>query len=106
MHQYRPGLPVWQGESGAPSKAVAGQALADYEWDEDRQARWDTRRALLDLRYDTTLSAFFHAADFQFYIVKDQYVQPSSGPPTAASPRPSSSRSCRPATASPNSVAL
>ncbi len=75
VHSYRPGLPIWQGESGAPSKAVPGQALADCVFDEDRQARWNTRRALLDLRHGMTLSAFFCAADFQFYIVKDQLVE-------------------------------
>jgi len=74
VERYRPGLPLWQGESGAPSKAVAGQALADCEFDEQRQAIWNTRRALLDLTHGTALSAFFHAADFQFYIIKDQIV--------------------------------
>lgn len=75
VERYRPGLPLWQGESGAPSLAVEGQALAGSQFDEHRQAVWNTRRALLDLSHGAALSAFFHAADFQFYIVKDQLVR-------------------------------
>jgi len=75
VERYRPGLPLWQGESGAPSKAVPGQALAEYEFDEQRQAVWDARRALLDLSHGAALSAFFHIADFQFYIIKNEYVE-------------------------------
>ncbi|MCC7491880.1 MAG: beta-galactosidase [Fimbriimonadaceae bacterium] len=74
VDRYRPGLPLWQGESGAPSKGVAGQALAQYEWNETRQAKWNARRTLLDLAAGSALIAFFHAADFEFYIVKDQLV--------------------------------
>ena len=75
VDRYRPGLPLWQGESGAPSLAVAGQALADCVFDEQRQAVWDARRALLDLQHGVALSAFFHIADFQFYIIKNEYVE-------------------------------
>ncbi|NUQ01406.1 MAG: hypothetical protein HUU35_16305, partial [Armatimonadetes bacterium] len=63
-----------QGESGAPSQAQAGQALANYEWSELKQAKWDARRALLDCALGAPLSAFFHAADFEFYIVKNEVV--------------------------------
>ncbi|HEX2999581.1 MAG TPA: beta-glucosidase, partial [Armatimonadota bacterium] len=72
---YRPGLPLWQGESGAPSKAQAGQALAEYKWDEAKQAKWFARRSVIDLALNTPMIALFHAADFEFYIVKTELVR-------------------------------
>lgn len=75
VHRYRPGLPLWQGESGAPSQAQEGQALSQYEWDEPKQAKWFLRRTMVDLAGDAVLISFFHAADFEFYIVKDRYVE-------------------------------
>ncbi len=75
VHRYRPGLPIWQGESGAPSVAVEGQALSNCDWTEARQAKWNTRRSILDLAAGADLVTFFHASDFDFYIVKDRRVE-------------------------------
>lgn len=75
VDRYRPGLPLWQGESGAPSVAVEGQALSNASWTEARQAKWNTRRSILDLAAGADLVTFFHASDFDFYIVKDRRVE-------------------------------
>ena len=75
VHRYRPGLPIWQGESGAPSVAQEGQALSNCEWTEARQAKWNTRRSILDLAAGAELVTFFHASDFDFYVVKDRRVE-------------------------------
>ncbi len=74
VHRYRPGLPLWQGESGAPSMAQKGQALDNYEWDESKQAKNAARRFLLDLALDTPFISWFHASDFMFYIIKNEIV--------------------------------
>ena len=39
---------LWQGESGAPSRANSGGALRDYAWSETSQAKWNLRRILGD----------------------------------------------------------
>lgn len=41
-------IALWQGESGAPSRANSGGALRDYEWTEISQAKWNLRRVLSD----------------------------------------------------------
>ena len=74
LKRVAPKLEAWQGESGAPSVGVPGQALGKYEWNEHRQAKWAARRTLLDLAFDVPFISYFQASDFMFYIVKDQIV--------------------------------
>jgi hypothetical protein len=66
--KHCPGVPIWQGESGAPSAPQTDQALSNYIWDEHKQAKWAARRTMLDLELDMTLTSWFHASDFDFYI--------------------------------------
>jgi hypothetical protein len=58
LHRYAPGMPLRQGENGAPSVANSGGALGNYAWSEVSQAKWDTRRMLGDLGHDIESSVF------------------------------------------------
>ena len=59
LHKYAPGMPLRQGENGAPSSPGFGRgALGDYEWSELTQAKFDTRRMLGDLGHDIETSIF------------------------------------------------
>lgn len=58
LHKYAPGMPLRQGENGAPSVANSGGALGNYAWSEVSQAKWDTRRLLGDLGHDIESSVF------------------------------------------------
>lgn len=58
VDKYAPGLIIRQGENGAPSVRNAGGALADYDWSELSQAKWDVRRMLENLGNDIECSVF------------------------------------------------
>lgn len=58
LHKYAPGMPLRQGENGAPSVGHSGGALHDYPWTEMSQAKWNTRRMLGDLGHDIESSVF------------------------------------------------
>ncbi len=59
LHKYAPGMPLRQGENGAPSSGGSGRgALWDYNWSELTQAKWDTRRMLGNLGHDIECSIF------------------------------------------------
>jgi len=46
IYKYRPGVELWQGETGCPSTYGSSGALSGYHWTETIQAKWDLRRAL------------------------------------------------------------
>jgi hypothetical protein len=46
VEQYRPGLPLFQNENGAPSTSSTFGALSGLPWTEQTQARWDLRRMM------------------------------------------------------------
>lgn len=48
LDRHNSTIKLWQGESGAPSRANSGGALRDYPWSETSQAKWDLRRILGD----------------------------------------------------------
>ncbi|QBE67016.1 hypothetical protein EWM63_01925 [Pseudoduganella lutea] len=58
LHKYAPGMPLRQGENGAPSVPYSGGALGDWAWSEIAQAKWATRRMLGDLGHDIESSVF------------------------------------------------
>lgn len=59
LDRYAPGMPLRQGENGAPSAGGSGRgALWDYPWTELTQAKWNTRRMLGDLGVDIESSVF------------------------------------------------
>lgn len=58
VDKYMPRVKIRQGENGAPSKGGMGGAIADYDWTELSQAKWDTRRMLGDLGHDIESSVF------------------------------------------------
>lgn len=59
LDRHAPGMPLRQGENGAPSAGGSGRgALWDYPWSELTQAKWNTRRMLGDLGLDIESSVF------------------------------------------------
>ena len=58
VEKYAPGLILRQGENGAPSEPNAGGAMAEYDWSELSQAKWDARRMLENLGNDIECSVF------------------------------------------------
>ena len=48
LDEHSSTIRLWQGESGAPSRANSGGALRDYAWSETSQAKWNLRRILGD----------------------------------------------------------
>jgi len=45
-YKYRPGIALWQGETGCPSTFGSSGALSGHKWTQLTQAKWDLRRAL------------------------------------------------------------
>lgn len=70
LNKYKPGLSYWQGETGCPSKVPPGnsEALAEMTVSETIQARWMTRRILLELGLGVDLINYFTMGDFSHYV--------------------------------------
>ncbi len=62
------GLPLWQGENGAPSANAGSGALSNLEWDEVRQAKWLLRRLLIDLALGVEVTSYFQTVDMVNYV--------------------------------------
>lgn len=59
LEQYATGIPLRQGENGAPSLNGFGRgAIGNYDWTEISQAKWNSRRMLGDLGHDIESSVF------------------------------------------------
>ncbi|MBN1347114.1 MAG: hypothetical protein JXQ73_30765 [Phycisphaerae bacterium] len=56
-----------QGENGAPSRNGTFGALSKYDWNEQRQAKWATRRLLGDLGRDIPTS-YFSICDMAYRV--------------------------------------
>ena len=67
LDKHKPGLKLWQGENGAPSKKGGAGALAGADWDETRQAKWLTRRIVYDLALGVDLTSYFLIVDLVGY---------------------------------------
>lgn len=65
--KHKPGLRLWQGENGCPSKKGGSGALGNLEWDELRQAKWVLRRILTDLALEIELTSYYHTVDLVGY---------------------------------------
>jgi polysaccharide biosynthesis protein PslG len=70
--RYKPGLELWQSENGSPSANGGCCALANFDWDETRQAKWLLRRILTDLSLRIELTSYFHTVDLVNYTSRDQ----------------------------------
>jgi len=58
-------LTIRQGENGAPSRGGSYGAIAKYDWNEERQAKWALRRLLGDLGRDIP-SSYFSICDMRY----------------------------------------
>jgi hypothetical protein len=65
--KYSDKISIRQGENGAPSQKGSFGALATYDWTEDLQAKWATRRLLGDLGHDIT-SSYFSICDMAYRV--------------------------------------
>ena len=66
--RHKPGMPIWQGENGAPSTGDSAGALRTLPWNEARQARWLLRRILIDLALEVEVTSYFHTVDMVNYV--------------------------------------
>lgn len=58
VHSFSKDISIRQGENGAPSQRGSFGAIADYDWTEERQAKWALRRLAGDLGRDIPTSYF------------------------------------------------
>ncbi|MCX7007598.1 MAG: beta-galactosidase [Kiritimatiellaeota bacterium] len=65
--KYKKGIGLWQGENGAPSKQGGAGALKEFDWNEERQAKWLLRRLLNDVRLGIELTSYFLIVDLIGY---------------------------------------
>jgi hypothetical protein len=65
VRSYAPEITLRQGENGAPSVPGGFGAIADFAWDEQRQAKWALRRLLGDLGRDIP-SSYFSICDMKY----------------------------------------
>ncbi len=68
INRYKPGMPVWQGENGAPSTSNSTGALNNLEWDEARQAKWLLRRLITDVSLDVEVTSYFQTVNMVNYV--------------------------------------
>ena len=75
LDAYKPGIALWQGENGCPSKGGEGSvgALSKLDWDEVRQAKWLLRRLMSDLALEIKLTSYFHTVDLVGYRGQTNY---------------------------------
>jgi hypothetical protein len=64
---YKPGLALWQGESGAPSQPGGIGAMGTLKWTEERQAKYLLRRTIVDASLSLELSSYFEIVDLVGY---------------------------------------
>ena len=67
LARFNPSVTLWQGECGCPSSQGGVGALAQHNWNEQRQAKWLLRRTLLDLGQGLELISYFHMVDLVRY---------------------------------------
>lgn len=65
LASYAGHLTLRQGENGAPSRPGSYGAIAKYDWNEEKQAKWALRRLLGDLGHDIP-SSYFSICDMQY----------------------------------------
>jgi hypothetical protein len=68
LARYKPGIPLWQGENGAPSQIGGAGHVFEVDGTETGQAKWLLRRILTDLSLDVELTSYFHFTDLANYI--------------------------------------
>ena len=72
VKSYSPGWDILQGEVGCPSQLEFAHALADIEWTEYAQAKWDLRRAMGDRARDIP-SSLFTFIDLQYTFMLQSF---------------------------------
>lgn len=65
VNSYDKRIRIFQGENGAPSRKGGFGAITNYDWNEERQAKWALRRLLGDLGRDIP-SSYFSICDMQY----------------------------------------
>ncbi len=63
IHQYRPGLPIIQGETGCQSREGGAGALRHLAWTEDKQCRYLARSAFQHLSLGALFTSYFSSLD-------------------------------------------
>jgi hypothetical protein len=65
VQSFSKDITIRQGENGAPSEPGSYGAIAQYDWNEQKQAKWALRRLLGDLGRDVP-SSYFAICDMQY----------------------------------------
>lgn len=76
VDRYAPGVKLWRGEAGCPSKNPEGGhgALSHIVATEEKQAQWIARNIVNDLAMpELELSSYFHLYDFLHFSRKYRY---------------------------------
>ena len=68
LAKYKPGIALWQGENGAPSKIKGAGHVFEVDGTETGQAKWLLRRIMTDLSLGIELTSYFHCVDLANYI--------------------------------------
>jgi len=68
LARYKPGIELWQGENGAPSKFKGAGHVFEVDGTETGQAKWLLRRILTDLSLGVDLTSYFHCVDLANYV--------------------------------------
>jgi len=71
VRSFSPDITLRQGENGVPSRVGSFGAVSKYDWTEQRQAKWATRRLLGDLGRDIP-SSYFAICDMAYRVRPDR----------------------------------
>ncbi|HUT89358.1 MAG TPA: hypothetical protein VMY37_07670 [Thermoguttaceae bacterium] len=71
VRSFSPDITLRQGENGVPSRIGSFGAVSKYDWNEQRQAKWATRRLLGDLGRDIP-SSYFAICDMAYRVRPDR----------------------------------
>lgn len=71
VRSFSPDITLRQGENGVPSRIGSFGAVSKYDWTEQRQAKWATRRLLGDLGRDVP-SSYFAICDMAYRVRADR----------------------------------
>lgn len=68
LDRRKPGLVIWQGEGGSPSRSDGFGSMSNLNWNEERQAKYLLRRVVHDVAADLALVSYFTTCDLKSYV--------------------------------------
>jgi hypothetical protein len=68
LDRCKPGLVIWQGEGGSPSRSDGFGSMSNLNWNEERQAKYLLRRVVHDFAADLAMVSYFTTCDLKSYV--------------------------------------